>query len=263
MRGPAAVEPAGLADVRLGRREAVVGRTLLWYPALDSTQDELRRQASAGAKTGTVILAETQSAGRGRRGRQWLDRPGQDLLLSALLEAPGLPPGLLPVALGAGLAQALSAATGAEIQAQWPNDLVVEGDKVAGLLVELVSGRYLAGLGVNVLGARAEVAERTGRAAATLESAAGRSLDRMGVLAACLEALEAVTCRWSPETAAEAIADRDYLRGKPVAIREARGVLRGTAAGVSPAGALCLRTEAGRVEVVVAEAVTVEAEPQS
>lgn len=260
MCGTAAVEPLGLADVRRSRQQSIVGRTLLWYPTLDSTQDELRRQVSGGAEAGIVVLAETQTAGRGRRGREWRDRPGQDLLFSALLEAPRLSPGLVPVALGAGLAQALSALTGAPIEVQWPNDLVVAGDKVAGLLVELVGGRYLAGLGVNVTGTREEVVARLRRGATTLESAAGKSLDRMTVLGACLETLEAVACRWPAGTAAQAIAERDYLYGKRVRIKGPGGEVLGRGAGVTPTGALCLQTEAGRIEVVVADAVKVEAE---
>jgi BirA family transcriptional regulator, biotin operon repressor / biotin---[acetyl-CoA-carboxylase] ligase len=254
-------EPLALAEVRAELRPAVAPWTLLWYPELDSTQEELRRQAAAGAAAGTVILAETQTAGRGRRGRVWRDRAEQDLLFSALLEAPGVPPGLLPVALGAGLAQALAELTGAEIMAKWPNDLVAAGAKLGGLLVELSGGRYLAGLGLNVLGPE-ELAPRAGRAATTLEAAAGRSLRREPVLAAGLNAMEAVCREWSPEKRAEVVAERDYLRGRQIVVCGPQGELRGVAAGIGPSGALLVRHEAETVEVLVADAVKVEADAQ-
>jgi BirA family biotin operon repressor/biotin-[acetyl-CoA-carboxylase] ligase len=255
-------EPLDLEQVRaeLSAGAPVAAWSLLWYPILDSTQEEAKRQGAAGAPTGTVVLAETQTAGRGRRGREWRDRPGQDLLFSALLEAPHLPPTLVPVALGAALARALAELTGAEVMAQWPNDLVVAGAKLAGLLVETAGGRYLAGLGVNVQGPAEAATERAGRVAITLEAAAGHSLRREPVLAACLRALDAVR-GWTPEQAAAALAERDYLRGKRIAVAGPLGEQRGTADGIAPSGALRLQTEAEVVEVLVADAVKVEAQP--
>jgi BirA family biotin operon repressor/biotin-[acetyl-CoA-carboxylase] ligase len=252
--------PLALEQVRAAL-SAVAAGPLLWYPTLDSTQEELKRQAAAGAVTGTVVVAETQTAGRGRRGREWHDRPGQDLLFSGLLEASGLPPGLLPVALGAGLARALAEATGAEILAQWPNDLVAAGAKVAGLLVETAGARYVAGLGVNVCGPAEAAAERAGRLATTLEAAAGREVRREPVLAACLNAMAEVS-HWTAEQAAEALTERDYLRGKTIVIAGPQGELRGRAAGIAPSGALLVQTGAELVEVRVADAVKVEAQSQ-
>jgi BirA family biotin operon repressor/biotin-[acetyl-CoA-carboxylase] ligase len=255
-------EPLDLDLVRteLSAGAPVAAWSLLWYPILESTQEELKRQGAAGAPTGTVVLAETQTAGRGRRGREWRDRPGQDLLFSVLLEASSLPPNLVPVALGAALARAMAELTGAEVMAQWPNDLVMAGAKLAGLLVETAGGRYVAGLGVNVQGSAEAATERAGRAATTLEAAAGRSLRREPVLVACLKALDAVR-GWTPEQAAEALAELDYLRGKRVAVAGSLGEQRGVADGIAPSGALRLQTEAELVEVLVADAVKVEAQP--
>ena len=250
--------PLDLAEVRAALPAQVVGSALLWYPILDSTQAELRRRA-AEALPGTVLGAETQTTGQGRRGRTWDDRPGQDLLFSVLLPAPDPPPELLPVALGAGLAEALAEVTGAPVMSSWPNDLVCAGAKLAGLLVEQVGGRFLLGLGVNVLGPEG-LPPRGGRAATTLEAAAGRELRREPVLAACLLAIEAVCREWPTEQRARVIAERDYLRGRRIAVERAGESLAGLAAGISPGGALLMRRGSETVEVRVADAVKVDAD---
>ncbi|NLO73075.1 MAG: biotin--[acetyl-CoA-carboxylase] ligase [candidate division WS1 bacterium] len=256
-----------LARVRAGLGSQLAGSTLLWYPTLDSTQAELRRQVAAGAPLGTVVGTETQTAGQGRRGRRWQDRPGQDLLFSIFLPQPRMSPGLLPVALGAGLAEALAELTGVEIQFQWPNDLVLEQAKLGGMLVEQVRGQFLLGLGVNVLGGE-PLAALAARERITLEAAARQPLVREPVLVTCLKAIEAVCHEESAERLSRVIAERDALRGQRVAVERpgTREALRGIGAGIAPEGTLLVAISQGvapapeMVEVRVADAVKVEAE---
>jgi BirA family biotin operon repressor/biotin-[acetyl-CoA-carboxylase] ligase len=126
-------------------------------PVCDSTNAVLLARAEAGAPTGMVVIAETQTAGRGRRGRQWLSAPGDSLTFSLLWR---FPPGTLPLglslAVGVAVTNALAkvgAGGTAPIELKWPNDVLLDGRKLAGILVELVPGRTHAaviGIGLNL-----------------------------------------------------------------------------------------------------------------
>lgn len=220
----------------------------------ESTNDEAARLARAGARHGTVVIAAAQRAGRGRDGRSWASPPGLGLYLSAVVRPP-LPLALVPpmtLAIGVGVCEAAREA-GADARLKWPNDVLVGGRKLAGVLVESQSqgGRLEAvvvGIGVNLGGALpAELAAR----AITLADAAGRELDRARFLGALLGRVE----RWI---------DRYVASGLPTVIAAwtermapglvARGAaelegapLEGEVAGLDADGALLLRDAAGRL----------------
>lgn len=125
--------------------------------ACDSTNDWLLARAAAGAPSGHVVVAETQTAGRGRRGRAWLSAPGDSLTFSLLWRfAPGTSPAGLSLAAGVAVAAALSkvgADEAATVRLKWPNDLLKDGGKLGGILVELASGAPHAaviGIGLNL-----------------------------------------------------------------------------------------------------------------
>ena len=124
----------------------------------DSTQSEAQRLAAAGAPEGTVVTARHQEAGRGRRGHEWWDAPGQSLLASVLLRPPGPVTTAPQLSLVGGLAvaDALAAAAGVDARIRWPNDLLVDGQKICGILAEAASdgaGRLqhvILGIGINL-----------------------------------------------------------------------------------------------------------------
>jgi len=126
----------------------------------DSTNSELMRRADRGAPAGTVIVADRQRAGRGRRGRSWLSSPEASLTFSLLWRFPGSPTRLsgLSLAVGVGLARALGGLGAPGVRLKWPNDvlLATNGDfaKLAGILVELASDRRgtqaVIGIGINL-----------------------------------------------------------------------------------------------------------------
>jgi BirA family transcriptional regulator, biotin operon repressor / biotin---[acetyl-CoA-carboxylase] ligase len=163
------------------------------FDEIGSTNTALLEEAAAGAAEGLVVVADHQTAGRGRLGRTWSAAPGTALLVSILLRPP-LPLDELPVVLmAAGLAacDGVEAAAGFRPGLKWPNDLVVADRKLAGLLTESTGGRdpaVVLGLGVNV-GAGSYPAELSGEATSCAEEA-GRAVDRAEVLVALLEALE-------------------------------------------------------------------------
>ena len=122
-----------------------LGKPHLHYATLGSTNDRARELAAAGAASGTIVTADEQTAGRGRRGRSWQTPPGQALLLSVLLrEAPEL--------LTLRVAVAAAGACGDQAQIKWPNDILIGGLKIAGILCEQQPGEdwAVAGIGVNV-----------------------------------------------------------------------------------------------------------------
>jgi BirA family biotin operon repressor/biotin-[acetyl-CoA-carboxylase] ligase len=249
-----------LEQVTAGLRTELLGQRLVWRETVDSTQEELRRLLAQGAPPGTVVVADEQTAGRGRRGHVWRDRPGQDLLFSVALP-PGLAPeGLLPVALGAYLAEALGQEYGSPVRLRWPNDLVVGAAKLGGMLVEAVAGQLLVGVGINVLGQVAELAAQLGRPVTSLAMATGRELPREAVLATCLNALarayeQLATGDRGP--VARKIADLDGLRGASITLVGPQGPVEGTALGIALDGALLVRSGSSITEVTVADDLTV------
>jgi len=123
-------------------------------PCCDSTNSVLLDRAATGAPTGTVVIAESQTAGRGRRGRAWISAPGDSLTFSLLWRfAPGTSPTGLSLAVGLAVAQALrTTATGhSAVQLKWPNDLLLDGKKLGGILIELLPGApHVAVIGVGL-----------------------------------------------------------------------------------------------------------------
>jgi BirA family transcriptional regulator, biotin operon repressor / biotin---[acetyl-CoA-carboxylase] ligase len=167
---------------------------LLAFAAVDSTQTIGRRLAAEGAPEGTVIVADAQRAGRGQRGRTWTAPPGAGLLLSCLLRPP-LPPSRWPTLTLVGAAAVVDAVrdlTGIPARLKWPNDVLVEERKLAGVLAESVVSPapfIVMGLGVNV-GQRAEAwpPELQGRAVSLAEL--GHPVPRADLLAALLARIE-------------------------------------------------------------------------
>ena len=147
--------------LRGGLYTRVIGRRLLFFQEVASTMDEAARQAQAGAQEGTVVVAETQTAGRGRLGRSWVSRPG-NLYLTIVLRPTLQTLPFLSCLAGVAVARALGQATGLrpseeglQPRLRWPNDVLLGGKKVAGILVESAlegdAVRYaLVGIGINV-----------------------------------------------------------------------------------------------------------------
>ena len=123
-------------------------------PRCDSTNAVLLGRAEQGAASGTVVIANEQTAGRGRRGRTWFASPGDSLTFSLLWRfAPGTAPAGLSLAVGAAVARALSQAGAGAPALKWPNDILQNGRKLGGILVELVPGAPHAaviGIGINL-----------------------------------------------------------------------------------------------------------------
>jgi len=224
-----------------------------------STNDVARALAEGGAAAGTVVLADEQTAGRGRGGKGWSSPPGMGIWLSVVLRPPSLAaPGLLPILVGLAAADALDAfARPARVAIKWPNDLQLAGRKLAGILCEgsWEAGRpgyVVAGIGINVLHAIDDFPPELRDTATSLRITAGWSPARAEVAGAVAGALLRRVAQPPAELGGallDALRARDALLGRAVRVTGADAVT-GTAMGVSPAGALLVRTQAGALRAI-------------
>jgi BirA family biotin operon repressor/biotin-[acetyl-CoA-carboxylase] ligase len=216
-----------------------LGRPRLHLRETPSTNDRARALAVTGAPHGALVTAAAQTAGRGRQGRTWVGPPGRALLLSLLLREydPLLP-------LRAGLAVADLA--GVHARVKWPNDVLIDGRKLAGILVEArgQDGWAVLGIGVNVAVDLADLPPEVRDRAATL----GRSPDALEpTLRELLRLLERRLAE-PPDACLAGLRARDALREQPV--RWAGG--EGTGAGIDDAGSLLVRLTDGSLRTLEA-----------
>ncbi len=217
-----------------------LGRPHRHFRRTDSTNARARELAEAGAPGGLVVTAEEQSAGRGRQGRSWFAPAGTALLYSALLRPLGERP-LLPLAVPAAVCEAAEALAPVRCQIKWPNDVWVEGRKLAGVLVEGrpeadAGGWAVVGVGLNLAIPPEDLPEELRETATSL--GAGTTL------AIALEELNARLTTWIDRDQAEVLAafrERDALRGRPISWQGGSGV----AAGIDDAGHLLVDEDRG------------------
>jgi BirA family biotin operon repressor/biotin-[acetyl-CoA-carboxylase] ligase len=209
-----------------------LGRPRLHLRATTSTNDRARELAAAGAPHGALVTAGRQSAGRGRQGRTWSAPAGSALLLSLVLREL---PALLPLLAGLAVAEV----SGPAARVKWPNDVVVEGRKVGGILVEArpQEGWAVLGIGLNVALRVEDLPPELHATAGTLGLAPG---DLEPTLERLLRALERAL-GLSAAAALDAYRARDALRGREVAWAEGRG----RAAGIDGEGRLVVELAGG------------------
>jgi BirA family biotin operon repressor/biotin-[acetyl-CoA-carboxylase] ligase len=251
------------SDLEKARIEALLtttrlGRSLQLEASTGSTNDDARAAAKAGAVDGHVVVAESQSAGRGSRGRSWVSPSGTDIYMSVVAKLSVPPERLPPLTLVVGLAvvEALDPLLAGRARVKWPNDVWVEGRKLVGILVEGAStGAQLEplviGIGINVN--RREFPEGLDIPPTSLALALGHPasehVDRSLVLASVLNQLEGWLDRFQregPGAAIDAINQRLALRGERARVDQ----LEGTVLRVAASGALVLETESGPRELV-------------
>jgi BirA family transcriptional regulator, biotin operon repressor / biotin---[acetyl-CoA-carboxylase] ligase len=218
-----------------------------------STQAVAFDLAERGAADGTAVIANTQTAGRGRRGRAWHDEPGESLLLSIVvrprLAVPDLPK--LSLATAVAVAEAIEVTTALAARLKWPNDVLVNGRKVAGILLESRIGDepvVVAGIGVNLR--QREFPRELADAATSLDLEGGRAIEREALLDAVLDAFD----RWKARLEREGFAPlRERWLGLADTIGRAVtvGDEGGVAVDLAEDGALVLR-RAGRLQRVFA-----------
>lgn len=231
------------------------GRPARGYAVVDSTNTVAAAWAAEGAPEGALVAADYQARGRGRLGRAWHASPGQNLTFSLVLR-PVLPPerlGLLPLVAALGIAEAVEGIVApAAVAIKWPNDLLVDQRKACGVLLEATTTgaaptSVVLGVGLNVN--QTDFADDHAARATSLALAAGRPLPRAAVLADVLLGLESAFAALARDAAAvvRRYEERLHGRGTRLTLHGSGGApsVTGILEGVTPHGALRLRTGAG------------------
>jgi len=253
--------PDRLGPAELAPHLAGSWRRIEWRAELDSTQRLAAELARAGAEEGTAVIAERQTAGRGRLGRQWHSPAGTNLYCSVVLRPAVALAAVPPLALVAGLAvaDAVRDVTGMAPGLKWPNDVQIGGRKVAGILMELDAEvervhAVVAGIGVNVN--LVELPDELAATATSLRLATGAPVDRAAFTGRLLGALEERYRRFLASGFAAMRSDWEAcsaLTGKEVRVTAPEGEVAGRVLGVDDDGALRLAGPRGEVRVVAGE----------
>jgi BirA family biotin operon repressor/biotin-[acetyl-CoA-carboxylase] ligase len=189
--------PKWVRDLQDSRQGGILGREVVYFEATDSTNRQARETALRGGKEGLVVIADFQSRGKGRMGRPWSSPPGANLCFSTILR-PSIPPHRAPqltLLAGISCAQALIKATGLDVRIKWPNDIFLNGKKIAGILAEMEGNPsellfVILGIGVNVNWAGEDIPGPLREIATSLQAEAGHEFERASIASGVLAELE-------------------------------------------------------------------------
>lgn len=252
---------------RLGPTDAI-GRHIQVFQETTSTNDIIEKLARDGVREGAVVFAESQTKGRGRLGRRWMSPPGKGLWFSVLLR-PALRPQQatqMTVATATALARAIQVGAGIRPDIKWPNDILIRGRKVAGILTELNAEldqvKYVVlGIGVDVNLSANEFPAELKTVATSLRAETGHVISRPGLAVTILRELDRDYTRIRNGQFAQ-VADEWEAQcttiGQNVSIRMGDRVIRGRAESLSSEGALLVRSEHGHLEPIIGGDVTLE-----
>lgn len=242
------------------------GQNLFVYEEIDSTNLQVKRLGKAGAPHGTLVLADRQSAGRGRRGRSWNSPKGCSIYMSVLLRPDVIPDkaSMLTLVMAYSVEESIRRCTGLDVQIKWPNDIVLNGKKLVGILTEMDADinhiHYVVvgvGINVNIKAFPEEIAER----ATSLQIETGLEIQRSRIVSEIMKQFEQDYERFLES------GDLSWLRaayderlvncGREVMIHDGRKPYRAFALGINDTGELQVRLSDGREETVYAGEVSV------
>jgi len=266
VRAPDALHADDLL-ARLGRTK-IIGRDIRVFEQTTSTNDVVEKLARDGVRQGVVVFAESQTDGRGRLGRQWISPARKGLWFSILLR-PDLRPQetiRLTIASATALRRAIQSETGLQPKIKWPNDILIGGRKVAGILTELHAEldkvrHVILGIGVNANWGANEFPAELRKTATSLEIEAGEPVPRGALATAILRELDADyfrICAGKFAAVADEWEEHSATIGKEVTVQIGDRKIRGLAESLDADGALLLRTEHGRLERVTGGDVALE-----
>ena len=252
---------------RLGKTK-IIGRDIQVFEQTTSTNDVMEKLARDGVKEGVVVFAESQTKGRGRLGRKWISPARKGLWFSVLLR-PDLRPQeatQLTVASATALRRAIQAGTGLKPEIKWPNDILIGGKKVAGILTELSAEvdrvrHIILGIGVDVNLDADEFPAELRKIATSLKIEAGETISRAELAVEILRELDldyARICGGKFPAVADEWEAGCATIGKNVTVHIGDRKIRGRAESLDDDGALLVRTEHGHLERIIGGDVTLE-----
>ncbi|MGE5485109.1 MAG: biotin--[acetyl-CoA-carboxylase] ligase [Ignavibacteriales bacterium] len=252
--------------IRAGLDTRIIGCRIRYVTTTSSTNDLARAMAIEGSPDGTVVVAEEQTGGKGRAGRRWQCPAGAGLLFSLVLRPDLLPPETprLTLVTAVAVARGISASTGVETGIKWPNDLLIGGRKVCGILTEMAGEMdrvdfVVIGIGINVnLGLKP--ISRGAADFASLDVEVGKRLDRAAILRAVLREIETWYSTYQRDGFAPVLAEwrsRSVTLGNRVTVTGPRETFEGLAVDVDDDGALIVRVDSGEDRRVLSGDVSV------
>jgi BirA family biotin operon repressor/biotin-[acetyl-CoA-carboxylase] ligase len=215
-----------------------LSRSVHYYPTVDSTM-----HAAVGLPVGSIVVAEEQTAGQGRHGHTWHSEPHAGIYCSIVLE----PRPLLTLALGLATAEAIAV----PCDLRWPNDVMIDGKKCAGILVQLVDGLAIAGIGINV-NHTSFPPELEAISIAQAGRAGHGPAPREPILNALFDAVDTYTGLTPDEILTLFTKASSYAAGRRVVVHQAGGIVEGTTAGLTADGFLRVRKDDGTDTLIVA-----------
>jgi BirA family biotin operon repressor/biotin-[acetyl-CoA-carboxylase] ligase len=251
--GDCRLDEDALAGALRGR---VFGKTVYAFDTIDSTNRFARSLAIRGHEEGTLVYAEHQTAGRGRWGRVWESARGRGLIFSVLLRPPGKDAGIGGITLTAAtsVAQVIERVFDLRPKLRWPNDVTLDGRKIAGVLAETLRGRdgisfAVIGLGINVNQTRSDFPAELAGKAGSLRMALSRRIDRLPLMADLVYQLERDLRRLFSTGLGFALnrwVRRNAILGRTVTLRTRAGEATGRVRGFHTDGHLVLVGEDGK-----------------
>jgi BirA family biotin operon repressor/biotin-[acetyl-CoA-carboxylase] ligase len=233
-----------------------IGQRVIYYPKLASTMDVAREKAQRGAAEGTVIIAEEQTAGKGRSKRVWLSPRGSIALSVILYPSLSYLPYLIMLA-SLAVVDSIESIAGLKAQLKWPNDVLIDGKKVCGILVESdlrasAVAYAIIGIGINV-NLRLADFPQISALATSLADELGQDVSRVEMIRHLLVEMERLYLTLPDgEPVYRAWRDRLVTLGRKVQVKSGKSVLEGTAESVARDGSLLLRHSNGSLTRIVA-----------
>lgn len=247
-------------------RTETAGRNIRYFDQVDSTNNEARRQAERGTPDGTLVVAELQTSGKGRRGRSWTSPPGTGIWMSLILR-PDFGPehaSMLTLVAAMAVAAGIREATGLDSRIKWPNDIVLEGKKICGILTEMSTEedciRYVVvgiGINVNIREFPEEIADK----ATSLALVSGEQVRRAPIVDAVMRAWEHYYKSFRRTLDMSLLKDEYNARlvncEREVKVMAPAGEYGGVSRGINDGGELLVELEDGQVREVISGEVSV------
>lgn len=224
-------------------RDRLAGRRVDWFECVGSTMIEARNPLLPGR----IVVADEQTAGIGRHGRNWYSAPGEGLYVSIVLAAGATP--VIMLALGLAAREAIVQTTGLTADLRWPNDVLINSRKCAGILAQLEGGAIIAGIGINISQPGFPDGFETQPTSLRLE---GASVSRENLLVALVEAVDRSTALGTAEILERFSSASSYASGRRVRAESEGRTIEGFTCGLNTSGFLLVREDYGKEHTILA-----------
>ena len=255
-------------ELQIDMSTRLIGNNLIYHQSVDSTNNEAKKEAAAGAPEGTVIIADEQTGGRGRLGRHWVSPKGTGIWMSIILK-PELEPAeaaKITQLTAASVATALRNVTGCEAGIKWPNDIIINKKKVCGILTEMSAelnsiNHIIIGIGINVNVDPDEFPEEVRAIATSVKESVGRAIYRKEIVLEILHVFEDLYLdfirRKSVDKSVEICRKYSVTLGNQVRIISKDKIVHAEALDLTEDGELVIKNEAGEIEKIISGEVSV------